>query len=205
MFLTHQETLTFLTSLRQIKGDLLLHIFALQFSNTHTFICNKYLIAKKFEEIDYFNNNNNNSNNSQIKDIFFVNVSSKNDKPTQVNPTNSFINFLMTKIQPYLRLQQQQNQLHDNDVNGEGFVLYLSKTPSCIITFTGWILEYPVIYALDFGFIVNEDEDENVENNVDKKNNLGNQGLILFQLFLKYNQNIPGFGKEESSRYIYIM
>ncbi|CAJ0755416.1 10874_t:CDS:1, partial [Entrophospora sp. SA101] len=105
----------------------------------------------------------------------------------------------MTKIQPYLRLQQQQNQLHDNDVNGEGFVLYLSKTPSCIITFTGWILEYPVIYALDFGFIVNENEDENVENNVDKKNNLGNQGLILFQLFLKYNQNIPGFGREESS------
>ncbi|CAG8515087.1 4197_t:CDS:2 [Diversispora eburnea] len=69
--------------------------------------------------------------------------------------------------------------------------MYFSQTPSCIITFTGWILEYSMIYVIDYNSInsvenINSVEDTNSEN---FKNCLGNQDLKLVQVFLSSNKS----------------
>ncbi|RIB16295.1 hypothetical protein C2G38_1521828 [Gigaspora rosea] len=73
-------------------------------------------------------------------------------------------------------------------------VFFVPKTPTCIITLTGWILEYPVVYVLDSA-------PDNVDNNFDiqmMKNCLGGQNLKLYRVFLKNAENFHNSRIEDS-------
>ncbi|CAI2166492.1 20628_t:CDS:2 [Funneliformis geosporum] len=155
-FLTYEETTKLIASLRQEIP----HICGIQFSDTHIFICNIDLLSAKLK-LDLHN---------EFKDIAFIDVSKKNVEPTQVNVPNSLMHFLRTQIHPFIFQENPDS------------ILFVSQTPQCMISFTGWILEYQVIYVLDS---TSSDEESSFGSQNIMMNCLGNQELILYRIFLK--------------------
>ncbi|CAB4398760.1 unnamed protein product [Rhizophagus irregularis] len=157
-FLTYEETLTFISSLRQKIS----HIYAIQFSDTHTFICNRDLLLLKLDQ----------DLNNDFKNIIFIDVSKENIEPKQVNVPNSLIYLLNTQV--YSTFVKENEKINS--------ILFISQIPQCIISFTGWILEYQVIYILEKNSF--EFESQNIIINC-----LGNQELKLYRIFLKKIDN----------------
>ncbi|RIA91674.1 hypothetical protein C1645_766950, partial [Glomus cerebriforme] len=170
-FLTYEETSMLIASLRQKISQ----IYAIQFSDTHTFIYNRDLLLTKLDQ----------DLNNKFKDIIFINVSKENIEPKQVNAPNSLMHLLNTQICPFIKESKESKETNS--------VLFISQTPQCIISFTGWILEYHVIYVLErtseFSY-----EESSFELQSIMKNCLENQELKLYKIFLKkFNYN---FNKE---------
>ncbi|RHZ51187.1 hypothetical protein Glove_482g72 [Diversispora epigaea] len=223
IFLTIDETQQLIDEFH--KNSELSHLFALQFSDTHTFICNKYLFITKLEELDlYLYNNdddddddkgddeddkgveddddkkvNDDDDDDGFNNLLFVNVSWKeNGIPELMNPPSSFKELLKT-LKSQVNSQVNSSPIDNNNNNNNNIknpnsinsITYFPQTPSCIITFTGWILEYSMIYVIDYNYInsienINSVEDMNYEN---FKNCLGNQDLKLVQVFLSSNKS----------------
>ncbi|CAG8652202.1 14991_t:CDS:2 [Funneliformis mosseae] len=156
--LTYEETTRLIASLRQEIP----HICGIQFSDTHVFICNQDLLSAKLK-LDLDN---------EFKDIAFIDVSKKNVEPTQVNVPDSLMHLLSTQFHPFTFQENSDS------------TLFVSQTPQCMISFTGWILEYPVIYVLESSST--DDESSFCSQNI-MMNCLGSQELILYRIFLKKN------------------
>ncbi|PKC58933.1 hypothetical protein RhiirA1_540785 [Rhizophagus irregularis] len=90
----------------------------------------------------------------------------------QVNVPNSLIYLLNTQI--YSTFIKENEKINS--------ILFISQIPQCIISFTGWILEYQVIYILEKNSF--EFESQNIIINC-----LGNQELKLYRIFLKKIDN----------------
>lgn len=78
-------------------------------------------------------------------------------------------------------------------------LIYFPRTPSCIITFTGWILEYSIVYVIDQYNTLSSSSSFNLMEDINSvedmnygsfKNCLGNQDLKLVQLFLNSKSNM---------------
>ncbi|RGB44235.1 hypothetical protein C1646_737541, partial [Rhizophagus diaphanus] len=106
-FLTYEETLTFISSLRQKIS----HIYAIQFSDTHTFICNRDLLLLKLDQ----------DLNNDFKNIIFIDVSKENIEPKQVNVPNSLIYLLNTQI--YSTFIKENEKINS--------ILFISQIPQC--------------------------------------------------------------------------
>src|SRR5438067_1978221 len=86
-------------------------------------------------------------------------------------------------------------------------ILFISLTPQCIISFTGWILEYCVVYVLE-GIVESSLDFNHEESSFQLQdtatNCLGNQELKLYRIFLKRIDNNKKKSDEEIRRYIHI-
>ncbi|GBB89240.1 hypothetical protein RclHR1_15920002 [Rhizophagus clarus] len=150
------------------------HVYAIQFSDTHTFICNRDLLLTKLDQ----------DLNNDFKDIIFIDVSKENVEPKQVKVPNSLIYLLNTQIYPIFIKENEK-------INS---ILFISQIPQCIISFTGWILEYQVIYVLEKIFESSIKEDFESQNII--TNCLANQELKLYRIFLKKINNDHNSNKE---------
>ncbi|CAG8486040.1 10909_t:CDS:2, partial [Scutellospora calospora] len=172
--LTLDESKTLLSSFQ--KNVNLFNICILQFSDTHTFICNYKLILTKLEKdlINEFESN-------VFVDVAWHCKEGGNKEPKVINTPSSFRTFLETCVKPFF---SELSDFHLSSSMRNSEVLFIPTTPTCAITFTGWILEYPAIYVLD-----------SVPDSVDMsfdvqtmKNCLGSQDLKLYRAFLKIHE-----------------
>ncbi|CAG8704843.1 1170_t:CDS:2, partial [Dentiscutata erythropus] len=138
----------------------------MQFSDTHTFICNHKLVLTKLEN-DLMN---------EFKSCVFIDVawSCKGScrEPEMIDTPPPFKKVLETLVKPSF-LEKSA-------------VLFVPKTPACIVTFTGWILEYPVVYVLDSA----PDNAGDMFDVQTTKNCLGSQNLKLYRAFLENAEEV---------------
>ncbi|CAG8445022.1 10881_t:CDS:10 [Acaulospora morrowiae] len=177
-FLTLEETRELIASLR--RDALLSTLFALQFSETHTFICNRYLFFSKLDT----------DLSEDLKSNIFVDVSCGDNgicgEPKMTDAPPLLLKELLKTHIHHLFLQFHKSSRESNPEA----VLYFSETPSCIIAFAGWILEYTVIYVLD---TLSGERDTKFHDTVNisssksqpTKNCLGNKDLRLYRVFAK--------------------
>src|SRR6266542_1926314 len=116
----------------------------------------------------------------------------------QINVPNSLMHLLKTKIYPFIFQELKENENENSDS-----ILFISRTPQCIISFTGWILEYRVIYVLEktseSSLDSNHEESLFDSQNI-MMNCLRNQELKLYRIFLKKNMDDDEESGEEIQR-----
>ncbi|KAG9294081.1 hypothetical protein G9A89_000512, partial [Geosiphon pyriformis] len=169
-------------------------LIGLQFSDTHTFICNRELLFKKLES----------NLENKFQNFYFVDVN--NNKPTYreidksqnetekaevrrrkkpellSKPPKEFSVFLNSKLLPFLFKTSELNSNTKDDDDDDDLVFYFELTPMCMVSITGWLLEYPVIYVQDIYVQENNLGDESVSIT---GNCLGNEPLKICKLYLK--------------------
>ncbi|KAF0541346.1 hypothetical protein F8M41_005509 [Gigaspora margarita] len=183
-FLTLDDSKTLLSSFQKNKN--LFNICILQFSDTHTFICNHKLVLTKLEN-DLIN---------EFKNCIFVDImwnykETGCKEPEMIDTPLSFKKSLEMNVKPFFL---EWSDIDSSSLTTKLAVFFIPKTPTCIITFTGWILEYPVVYVLDSA-------PDNVGDIFDiqmTKNCLGGQNLKLYRVFLKNAEKVHNSRIEDS-------
>ncbi|KAK9763961.1 hypothetical protein K7432_008935 [Basidiobolus ranarum] len=165
-FLEIEEVKGFLEALNQCETDLRLltsKLRGLQFSDSYTFICHLELLKEQVEV--------------GLGSYTIINADEKLKKPQllEVNEhtsvTSSLRNYIDELLVPFL--------------SSSRLVLYASSLPPMLITFTGWLLNYPIAYY----------QPGDTQTN---KNCLSNEPLTLFRVMVN-----PSFDILSKSRGTY--
>ncbi|CAG8750793.1 18762_t:CDS:2, partial [Racocetra persica] len=99
-------------------------------------------------------------------------------EPKMINTPPSFKKFLETHVRPFFL---EWSDIHSSSLTTKSSVLFVPTTPTCIVTFAGWILEYPAVYVLDSTL----DSEIDIFDARTMKNCLGSQNLKLYRAFLE--------------------
>ncbi|CAO0794844.1 unnamed protein product [Mucor circinelloides] len=125
-----------------------------QFKDRFTFLCNKHRLKQHLElTLD--------------EPTKWIYISVEGKEPVKTDPPMHLIALLQEKILPF--------------INSSQLVYHSSILPTFLVAFTGWALEYPVIYTTH---LITDDPEGELDEWEAKSNCLGSRTLNLVQIWV---------------------
>ncbi|KAJ2957850.1 hypothetical protein NQZ79_g6504 [Umbelopsis isabellina] len=151
-FLTNKDVSDLMRGLEAFGDICVLHI-----GNDYTFICHRQLLRNHLAGYKEMAN----------PPPYYVCIDEALQAPTMQNSCAPLYAFIRDQLQPFL--------------SSEDRFFHFENTPACMISLTGWLLEYPVIYVQSGeGFLP--------EWKLPAGNSLSGISLIVFEVGIRFDQ-----------------
>ncbi|CAG8560427.1 5209_t:CDS:2 [Paraglomus brasilianum] len=145
VFLTSEDARDLNSKLEDVKNISAHCLCVVQFADSHTFICNSTLLGQRLDAKE---------------SLAFVNVNKAMKIPQLGTFPPDLYSFIFDELDPFLSSTRDSSS-----------ILAIPSMPKCMVSISGWLLEYPVIYFQD-----------DVED--DRGNCLGNVDLRVCSVYL---------------------